>query len=97
MLLIHGRKNPDDEMNDWGFDGPVLEGVEYLVVTYNTHYRLGFRDAEAMKRAKDLTGWEEWDDDQLLIQFHDDLVKTSGLGEDTHYYGDWEVQLNAKV
>lgn len=92
LILIHGRKDPDEEMNDWGFNGPILEGVEYLVVTYNTHYRLGFVDEAACRAAMEATGWEEWDENQLLIQFHDDMVKTKD-----GYFGDWEVQFNAEV
>ncbi len=89
LLLIHGRHDPDETLDDWGFNGPTLEGVEYLVVTYNSHYRLGFVDEASFLRAKELTGWEEWDDKQLLMQFHDDMVHTKD-----GYFGDWEVQFN---
>lgn len=88
MMMIHGRKDPDEEMDDWGFNGPILEGVEYLVVTYNAHYRLGFVDAESCAKAKEVTGWDEWDQNQLLIEFHHDMVKTK-----EGYFGDWEVQI----
>lgn len=89
LLLSHGRLNPDESLNDWGFQGPMLEGVSFLVVTYNIHYRIGFVDTEARSRAQELTGWEEWDDNQLLMQFHDDMVKTK-----QGFFGDWEVYIN---
>ena len=41
LHLYHGRKTKDEEMDDWGFDGPVLE-VEGVTVTYAIDIRIMF-------------------------------------------------------
>jgi hypothetical protein len=33
LKLIHGRDYPDQQMNDWGFDGPVLGPFEAVHFT----------------------------------------------------------------
>lgn len=39
LKLMHGRDNPGQQMNDWGFDGPVLGPFEAVHFTYATHVR----------------------------------------------------------
>ena len=41
LHLYHGRKTKDEEMDDWGSDGPVLE-VEGVTVTYEYDIRIMF-------------------------------------------------------
>lgn len=84
LFLYHGRDTPDEELQDWGFDGPELFGISFYIVTYFTHIRFGFKDRESFERAKELTGWEVWDDLQLLMKTHNDLVEANGK-----FYGDW--------
>lgn len=31
--LLHGRDDPDEEMQDWGYTGPILGPFEYIHVT----------------------------------------------------------------
>lgn len=44
LMLYHGRKHPDEEMEDWGFDGPILGPLKYGHITYRTTLQLGFVD-----------------------------------------------------
>lgn len=39
--LFHGRENPEEEMEDWGDDGPVLGPFDWLHVTYLCTFALG--------------------------------------------------------
>jgi hypothetical protein len=39
LKLMHGRDDPDQHMDDWGFDGPVLGPFEAAHFTYATHVR----------------------------------------------------------
>ena len=39
LKLMHGRDNPGQDMNDWGYDGPVLGPFEAVHFTYTTHVR----------------------------------------------------------
>jgi hypothetical protein len=41
LELFHGRHSPDEELDDWGFEGPVFGPLPFVQVTYNSHVRLG--------------------------------------------------------
>jgi len=44
IRLFHGRTNPDQDMDDWGFDGPVLDPYQFVHTTYASHVKLGKLD-----------------------------------------------------
>lgn len=94
LRLIHGRRDPNQEMDDWGFDGPDIDHVEWLHVTYNATFNLGFATEEAARAAQELTGWESWDENCLAIPFIEGLVHVPKLGA---YFGDWEIQIGEGV
>ena len=39
VRLFHGRLDPNENMNDWGFDGPLLGPFESVHFTYKWHVR----------------------------------------------------------
>ncbi len=43
VCLFHGRKHPDEDLPDWGFDGPIFL-VHQVHNTYATTIRLSFDD-----------------------------------------------------
>ncbi len=43
IKLYHGRKDPDEDMNDWGTDGPLLK-IRGFHVTYLSTYRVKLAD-----------------------------------------------------
>jgi hypothetical protein len=86
ILLYHGRTDRAEEMDSWGFDGPRLEGVAWLVVTYKDLFRVKFKDHESFNAALAATGWESWDLLTLNMRFENDLVVAGGK-----YYGDWSL------
>ena len=61
--LLHGRDEPDEDMHDWGFTGPILGPFECVHVTYRDHFRC-IRSAE--------TG------EEIELRFHDDLLVHDG-------------------
>ncbi|HGF1398125.1 TPA: hypothetical protein ACF8SI_003108, partial [Legionella pneumophila] len=61
LRLYHGRNNPEQEMDDWGFEGAILNDVDGIIWTYGVP-RIFFVTESALKKAKDLTGWEELGD-----------------------------------
>ncbi|MBX3498123.1 MAG: hypothetical protein KF889_01665 [Alphaproteobacteria bacterium] len=95
LMLIHGRHDPNEEMSDWGFNGPDIEGVEALHVTYQSTFVLHFVDKSAAQKAHAQTGWPHFDDDALELQFHDDMLMTLPVACDGEmaFYGDWELQV----
>jgi hypothetical protein len=93
LKLLHGRKGKDDDMDKWGFNGPVLERIVYMHATYQTHFKIGFESKKAMLEAQSLTGWDEWDEDTLLMDIDGDLVRTVGSnGVPYHYFGDYSLE-----
>lgn len=34
IVLFHGRDNPEQDMDDWGYDGPVFGPYDSVSVTY---------------------------------------------------------------
>jgi len=44
LRLFHGRSDPNQEMDDWGSDGPILGPYLFCHTTYNCHLKLGRPD-----------------------------------------------------
>ena len=63
LHLLHGRTDPDQNMTDWGFAGPILGPFEAIHVTYKEHIRC---------IAALATG------DELELGFHGDLLVHDG-------------------
>jgi hypothetical protein len=47
--LIHGRKDPDEQPEDWGFNGPTQGPFEWVHITYLTHMRCGRADGSEVE------------------------------------------------
>lgn len=78
IKLFHGRQRPDEELIDWGEDGPLLK-IEYLHVAYFTTFRIGTSDDTEVW----LEAWVHGKQDGVLI---DDLFHYDGC-----FYGDWNI------
>ena len=39
--LFHGHHFPGEELDDWGFDGPILGPFPYFHITYGSDVKLG--------------------------------------------------------
>jgi hypothetical protein len=39
--LFHGRRRPDEDLDDWGSDGPVLGPFSFVHTTYGNDIKLG--------------------------------------------------------
>lgn len=94
LRLFHGRRHPGDVLEDWGSDGPVLEGITSMHVTYLDTYVLSFVDYAALERARALTGWEIWCEESLEIRVVSDLLVTI-VNDIATYYGDWSLSVRA--
>jgi hypothetical protein len=65
LKLMHGRDHPDQQMNDWGFDGPVLGPFEAVHFTYTTHVRCFPKGSDG-------------DAEAIELCFHDDMLVYEG-------------------
>jgi hypothetical protein len=98
LYLLHGRTRLDENLDDWGFDGPRLQGVEGIHGTYG-NINIHFATEEDLIAAQQLTGWEKFGDNALTLRMAEDCVEVRGFdGHDndkspltgaTVYFGDW--------
>ena len=86
VLFIHGRDDPDEKLNDWGFDGTTIKGVSALHATYG-NFVVHFASMEATIAAQALTGWDWFDSNALEMRWHENLVHTK-----EGYFADFEMQ-----
>lgn len=79
LHLFHGRDAIDQEMDDWGFNGPTIGPLKYVHTTYGNHIKLGFVDEADIKK---------FDLDKIMpdLNVNEGLVVYQG-----RYYGDWSV------
>jgi len=42
LHLFHGRNSPDQDMDDWGFDGPTIGPLDYVHTTYGDNIKIRF-------------------------------------------------------
>jgi len=85
LLFLHGRTDPDENLDDWGEDGPTLF-CDWVHMTYLSSVNIGWGSEEA--GPMDGSGKED------AIYFHKDLIAVREKGK-TMYYGDFEV-MSAK-
>lgn len=89
LRLFHGRSRPDEDLSDWGTDGPYIGPLEYVHCTYLTELGLGFKSAVDHERyfSDGIPG----DCRTAEIRFKDDLAVYAGV-----FYGDWSVSVVGK-
>ena len=46
IRLFHGRSNPEQDLDDWGADGPVFGPYKFVHTTYSWHVVLGSQDKD---------------------------------------------------
>lgn len=62
VRLYHGRNDPTEQLNDWGFDGPTFGPLTGVVLTYITTIRL----------------LGEFNDEEIWLTVVDDLIEWDG-------------------
>jgi hypothetical protein len=77
--LFHGRKDPDDQMIEWGFNGPLIGPLSFVHTTYTNVIKLGFISAVDEKRYFPTQ-------DMPMLTINGDMVYYQDC-----YYGDWTV------
>lgn len=48
LELFHGRNNPNQNLDDWGEEGPVFGPLNWVHTTYRYHIKLGVPGHEGM-------------------------------------------------
>jgi hypothetical protein len=102
LYLLHSRTRLDEDLEDWGFQGPRLQEVDGIHVTYG-NINIHFASEAAMLAAQQLTGWDRFGDTALSLCMAEDCVDVRGFsGHDNHknpltgatvYFGDWGLMV----
>jgi hypothetical protein len=82
--LLHGRDNPNETMDGWGFDGPSLGPLSWVHTTYAATVRIHFLECADAKPYFGIA------DDEFELPLKDDL-----LVFDNQYFGDWTAYFVA--
>lgn len=77
LRLLHGRIDPEQDMDDFGFDGPYIGPLKCAHFTYCSTVSLVFAD-----------GTETGPLPDELLGFEGDMIRFGGA-----YYGDYEVAM----
>lgn len=80
LKLLHGRCPSDQDLDDWGDDGPWIGPLKWFHCTYLRTFGLGFITGEEFLSVPDRKI-------PVPIYFYDDMIYYRGM-----YYGDWEIQ-----
>lgn len=86
--LYHGRLNPDQVMDDWGFTGPQFSCA---AVTHEPErIELAGSDPHSLTLARRLG--LETRDDAILVAYHDDMLLVPQFrGGQAAYFGDLSI------
>ena len=74
--LYHGRKSPDEQLDDWGLDGPTFGPLDSVHQTYASTFQMHGKD--------DKEGWLDFHDDLIIyegVYYGDISVWIAGEGE----------------
>lgn len=77
LKLFHGRDYPDQELGDWGKEGPAIGPLHYVQGTYMSELKYCFADHHPEFQSLDEEGY---------LSTYEDMIELDGM-----YYGDWSV------
>lgn len=82
LAFFHGRREPNERMKDWGFDGPLIGPLEWFHTVYAATLRIQFLALEDEQEYFAKPCFPEAQD----MDIHDDLAVYAGA-----FYSDWTV------
>lgn len=98
LLLMHGRNDPNQDMDDMGYAGPTLRGIPFCHFTYtsfisisdygNMHHALTFEGDQLKLVMREEDAVSALLDDEVGVK---EIIE--GILCRVMYFGDWEFQL----
>jgi hypothetical protein len=91
LLLMHGRTDPDIDMEEWGSTLDLIRGITNIRWTYGM-MTVGFENEKFRTEAHKLTGWEFTSinsDSGLGLQappLYEGMLRAKDV-----FYGDWDL------
>ena len=92
LHLWHGRRTVDEDMNDWGFEGPTIGPLVGLQSTYYHTWRVDFVTSESQKLWQPRLGWHVWDDGVLEMPEVSEMIRIQHNGLEA-FFGDWRFEM----
>ena len=93
IKLYNGRNDPEEELDDWGFEGPLLENVKAVQWTYGAEIKIHFHTEEDQRKARELTGWNTLGPEGLCAYVGGEYIETE-VNDVVSYYGDFNIFEN---
>jgi hypothetical protein len=100
ISFFHGRDTVDEDMDDWGYDGPTVGPLRWWHTTYTFNMRgefvnkedaVFYTDAGVMEKIKCYNSTVEHYNECFEFVTKEDMALIGGK-----YYGDWSVYYNAE-
>lgn len=88
LTLTHGRDDPNEDMDDWGYEGPTIFCVKSVQQMYAHRFIVTFQNDSSRDEAQRLTGWPKWEETSLEMLRRDDLIEVCEAGKPAKYFGD---------
>ena len=80
--LFHGRDTPDEDMNEWGFEGPMIGPLRWVHTTYAFTIRIEFvHESDALRYFSSAEVEQD-------LTFSGDML---AFGD--QFFGDWTVYV----
>lgn len=71
--LLHGHHYPNEVLEDWGFNGPVLGPFQFFHITYQSDIKLGDDGIVVMGKQVDFPPWDSNDYIDFLGGLYGDM------------------------
>ena len=84
LTLYHGRRSPEEDLEDWGLQGPTFGPLEYVHTTYAYHIKLGipnYKGAPSLYVIEDLLYYDGIYYGDWSVFTADEKVKTTPYSE----------------
>lgn len=78
--LLHGRDDPKQRMDEWGFNGPMIGPLKWVHTTYTCTIRIAF------EHPSDALRYFGMSDTEQCLELNGDMLTFGGK-----FYGDWTV------
>lgn len=93
LRLFHGRNSPDEQLDDWGFEGPEIGPLQYAHTTYASDVKLEFLDVEDHDKffLREVCGYNRNTEEVSFSEFAELDIAHGMVVYDGKYYGDWSV------
>ena len=86
LALFHGRDTITEDMNDWGYSGPLIGPLRYVHTTYDSNVKIAFMGGSDDLILRPIVVYGMQREDEIIFRTKEGLLPFGGK-----FYGDWTV------